>query len=68
MAHFGAFLDKSGISSGYRVYPTGLFGIIQFCGAACLFAEDVVDILEGLFKHMTGVAYRISTLQQMSGE
>ena len=31
--------------------PGGLLGIVQFGGAAGLFPEDVVDVLEGLFKH-----------------
>ena len=37
-------------------YPTGLFGIIQLGSAASLFAENVIDILEGLFKHEQGLA------------
>jgi hypothetical protein len=31
--------------------PRGLFGVVQLGGAAGLFSEDVVDVLEGLFKH-----------------
>ena len=31
--------------------PGGLLGIVQLRGAAGLFAEDVVNVLEGLFKH-----------------
>ena len=31
--------------------PGGLLGVIQLGGAARLFPEDVVDVLEGLFKH-----------------
>jgi fumarate hydratase, class I len=31
--------------------PGGLLGVVQFGGAAGLFPEDVVDVLEGLFKH-----------------
>jgi hypothetical protein len=30
--------------------PRGLLGVIQLGGAAGLFSEDVVDVLEGLFK------------------
>ncbi len=29
----------------------GLFGVVEFGGAAGLFAEDVVDVFEGLFEH-----------------
>ena len=31
--------------------PGGLLGVIEFGGAAALFPEGVVDILEGLFEH-----------------
>ena len=31
--------------------PGGLLGVVEFGGAAALFPEGVVDILEGLFKH-----------------
>ena len=31
--------------------PGGLLGVVKLCGAASLFAEDIVDIFEGLFKH-----------------
>jgi len=31
--------------------PRGLLGVIEFGGAAGLFPEHVVDILEGLFEH-----------------
>jgi hypothetical protein len=30
----------------------GLLGVIQLGGAAGLFPEDVVNVLEGLFKHV----------------
>ena len=33
--------------------PRGLLGVVQFGRAAGLFPEDVVDILEGLFKHLS---------------
>jgi hypothetical protein len=32
--------------------PRGLFRVVQFGGAASLFPEDVVDVFEGLFKHV----------------
>jgi hypothetical protein len=32
-------------------FPGGLLGVVQLGGAAGLFAENVVDVLEGLFKH-----------------
>ncbi len=31
--------------------PGGLFRVVQFGGAAGLFPEDIVDVLERLFKH-----------------
>ena len=31
--------------------PGGLLGVVEFGGAAGFFPEDVVDVLEGLFKH-----------------
>jgi hypothetical protein len=31
--------------------PGGLFGVIEFGGATGLFAQVVVDVFEGLFKH-----------------
>ena len=31
--------------------PGGLLGVVQLGGAAGLFPEDVVDVLEGLFEH-----------------
>jgi hypothetical protein len=31
--------------------PRGLLDVIQFAGTACLFSQNVVNILEGLFKH-----------------
>ena len=31
--------------------PGGLLGVVELGGAAGLFPEDVVDVLEGLFKH-----------------
>jgi hypothetical protein len=30
--------------------PGGLFGVVELGGAAGLFAEDVVDVFEGLFE------------------
>jgi hypothetical protein len=32
-------------------HPGGLLGVIQLSGATGFFAEDVVDVFEGLFKH-----------------
>jgi hypothetical protein len=32
--------------------PGGLFGVIEFGGAARFFAENVVDVSEGLFEHV----------------
>ena len=34
--------------------PRSLLGVVQFGGAAGLFPEDVVDVFEGLFKHVSG--------------
>jgi len=34
--------------------PGGLLGVVEFCGAAGLFPEDVVDILESLLEHAWG--------------
>jgi hypothetical protein len=34
--------------------PGGLFGVIELAGAAGILPEDVVDVLEGLFKHGVG--------------
>ena len=31
--------------------PGGLLGVVELGGAAGLFAEDVVDVFEGLFEH-----------------
>ncbi len=31
--------------------PGGLLGVVQLGGAAGLLAEDIVNVLEGLFKH-----------------
>ena len=39
--------------------PRGLLGVVQLGGAAGLFPEHVVDVLEGLFKH-AGVSPRKS--------
>jgi hypothetical protein len=33
-------------------YPLGLLRIVQLGGAARLFPEDVIDILEGLVEHI----------------
>ncbi len=34
--------------------PRGLLGVVQFGGTAGLFPEDVIDVLEGLFKLVRG--------------
>ena len=34
--------------------PGGLLGVIELGGATGLFAEDVVDVSEGLLKHESG--------------
>jgi len=31
--------------------PGRLLGVVELAGAACFFAQDVVDVFEGLFKH-----------------
>jgi len=31
--------------------PGGLFGVVKFAGSARLFAKNVINISEGLFKH-----------------
>ena len=31
--------------------PGGLLGVVEFGGASGFFAEDVVDVFEGLFEH-----------------
>src|SRR5271157_4383833 len=38
-------------------YRLNLHDIVQLCRAACLFPEDIIDILEGLFKHSTTLTY-----------
>ena len=37
--------------------PGGLLGVVELGGAAGLFPEDVVDVLEGLFKHERAVSF-----------
>lgn len=32
-------------------HPGGLLGVVQLGGAAGLFPEDIVDVLEGLLEH-----------------
>ena len=34
--------------------PGRLFGVVELAGASGVFPEDVVDVLEGLFKHGAG--------------
>ena len=41
-------------------------GVVQLCGAAGLFSEDVVNVLEGLFKHGRRDYSEIPTLEVRS--
>lgn len=37
--------------------PGGLLGVIQLTGTAGVLVEDVVDVLEGLLKHLNGMSW-----------
>ena len=47
----GRFVLLQPIQIFQEEQPGGLFGVVEFGGAAAFFPEGVVDILEGLFKH-----------------
>ena len=48
---FGGFVAFEGVKVFQEQQPGRLFGVVQFAGAAGVFPENVVDVLEGLFKH-----------------
>jgi len=48
---FVGFVMFEGIEVFEEEEPGGLLGVIEFGGAAGFFAEDVVDVFEGLFEH-----------------
>ena len=47
--------------------PGGLLGVVEFGGAAGFFAEDVVDVFEGLFKH-GGKALKVNQQGRIKSE
>jgi hypothetical protein len=53
---FPAFLVLDNAVSVFRVgtEARGLFGVIGLHVASGLFTEDIVKVLEGLFKHVVG--------------
>jgi len=48
---FIGFVLLEGVEVFEKKKPGGLLGVVEFGGAAGFFAEDIVDVLEGLFKH-----------------
>ena len=64
---FGAFVAFKGVQVFQEQQPRGLFSVVEFTGAAGVFPEDVVDVLEGLFKH-GGVSVRglVAVLERRS--
>jgi hypothetical protein len=55
---FGGFVAFEGVEVFQEQQPGRLFGVVQFAGAAGVFPEDVVDVLEGLFKRWTAYRFR----------
>ena len=47
----GGFVVFEGVEVFQEQQPGCLFGVVELAGAADVFPEDVVDVLEGLFKH-----------------
>jgi hypothetical protein len=48
---FGGLVLFEAVEILQEQQPGSLLGVVEFGGAAGLFPEDVVDILEGLFEH-----------------
>ena len=48
---FGCFVMLQGIQIFQEEEPRSLFGVVEFARATGVFPENVVDVLEGLFKH-----------------
>ncbi len=51
---FGGFVAFEGVEVFQEEQPGGLFGVVEFACASGVFLKDVVDVLEGLFKHGAG--------------
>ena len=51
---FGGFVAFEGVEVFQEQQPGCLFGVVQLAWAAGVFLKDVVDVLEGLFKHRAG--------------
>ena len=49
---FGGFVLLEAVEVFEEEEPGCLFGVIEFGGTAGFLPENVVDVLEGLFKHI----------------
>ncbi len=56
---FGGFILLKAVEVFQKQQPRGLFGVIEFSGAAGLFPEGVIDVFEGLFEHLLLLPFRI---------
>ena len=45
---FGGFVGFEAVEVFQKQEPGGLFGVVEFCGAACFFPKDIVDVFEKL--------------------